>query len=83
MNTQYTPGPWQFKKVSVWAPTKPTEGIPVFEFCFTGGEEWMRTARANARLIAASPTLYEFAKRKAQSGDSEAKSMLASLGLCD
>lgn len=49
--SKHTPVPWAFKRVPVWAPTTPTEGIPVFEFCFTGGEEWMQRAKANAEFI--------------------------------
>lgn len=48
---KHTALPWAFKKVPVWAPTQPNGNIPVFEFSFAGGDEWMRTAKANTALI--------------------------------
>lgn len=48
---QHTPGPWQFKRIAVWAPEKPEDGIPAFEFCSNGGEEWLAKAKANAQFI--------------------------------
>ena len=40
-------------------------------------------SEANAQLIAAAPTLYEFAQAKARGGDLTAKAMLDSLGMSD
>jgi len=40
-------------------------------------------SEANAHLIAAAPTLYEFAQAKARGGDLTAKAMLDSLGMSD
>ena len=40
-------------------------------------------AEANARLIAASPALYDFAAKKAAQGDQDAISMLALLKLSE
>jgi hypothetical protein len=39
--------------------------------------------KADARLIAASPNLYEFVRTLADNGNQEAKNTLASLGLSD
>lgn len=40
-------------------------------------------AQANARLIAASPTLYEFVRKLADEGSKDANELLASLNLSD
>ena len=57
-NSNHTPGPWTFKKIPLWTPDKPTtDGIPHFECCSGGGSEWLKTAKANARLVAGAPEL--------------------------
>ncbi|MFA5377407.1 MAG: hypothetical protein WC455_16770 [Dehalococcoidia bacterium] len=43
----------------------------------------VKETNANASLIAASPNLYEYALKKAQDGDMEAKNMLDELGIGD
>ncbi len=63
--SKFTPGPWAFKRIPVWAPDKPQDGIPHFEFSATGGDEWLSKAKANARLIAAAPDLLEACKEAA------------------
>lgn len=76
-----TPGPWQI----VGAVTDPWQiagrdggrGNPRVVLCeltYTGGN-----AEANARLIAASPVMYEFIKRKAEEGDKDAAELIASI----
>ena len=59
-NSNHTPGPWTFKKIPLWTPDKPTtDGIPHFECCSDGGSEWLKTAKANSRLVASAPDLLE------------------------
>ena len=82
-NQKHTKGPWEWTgdqpndlhKHNDWLCGE-NEGV----LCH--GAPWP-VSEANARLIAASPSLYEYARKKAQSGDSEAMAMLDSLGLSD
>jgi hypothetical protein len=69
-----TPGPWNWNGEELWGVVRvlpKLHNIPCF------------TCEANASLIAASPILYEFAKKMALTGNDEAKIMLDSLGLID
>ena len=86
---QHTPGPWTvaaFDGRAVGAPHSHivgTDGRPVAyasagrmnEADLNGAGE----ASANARLIAAAPTLYDFVARISQSGDNEARQILEAI----
>jgi len=83
---KHTPGPWFAKRAG---------GVGYFEWYVgrDGGncsiaediaDPMTRDpSEANAHLIAAAPTLYEFAQAKARGGDLTAKAMLDSLGMSD
>lgn len=77
--SKHTPGPWR-----IGAPppngelTIGTEQGLMVAVATTGLD---MPTEANARLIAASPSLYEFTLERAINGDTEAKSMLESLHL--
>ena len=73
---KHTPGPWKA--------TRNNTGVRSIDALVC--RVWMlRSGQgvANAHLIAAAPTLYEFAQAKARGGDLTAKAMLDSLGMSD
>ena len=79
----HTPGPWKFGKeltarsgewlVSFDAGSK-GRGIAIAETRAGSGNE-----EANARLIAASPTMYDYLVERAQSGDARAASIVEAI----
>ena len=79
----HTPGPWKFGKeltarsgewlVSFNAGSK-GRGIAIAETRAGSGNE-----EANARLIAASPTMYDYLVERAQSGDARAASIVEAI----
>ena len=79
----HTPGPWKFGKelgarngewlVSFDAGSK-GRGIAIAETRTGPGSE-----EANARLIAASPTMYDYLVERAQSGDARAASIVEAI----
>jgi len=81
----HTKGPWKTSSSTLVFAEEP-EGVSIIcntlPILYDSGMT-LSKATANARLIAASPTLYEFAKRRADAGDSEAKTMLDLLGIVD
>lgn len=84
--TNHTPGPWQPQCDAIRNINGMNFGS--VEVNALGEYNWKQVAivlgdnlEANARLIAASPTLYEFAVNAARSGDRNAQSMLDALGL--
>lgn len=72
-DTRHTPGPW------ICNPDYGTENF--YRIWDENGNYHDDTSSdmmdANAKLIAASPLLYEYVWKKAQEGDEEAKSTLA------
>lgn len=77
---QHTPGPWEA------LPTVPSDGFDCWTIQAADGElAWSKgyqneaVRQANARLIAAAPTLYEYASRRAAVGDNEAARILESI----
>ena len=66
---QHTPGPWHLEchtgEIRIFPPSPERCGIAELN----GTNE---TSQANARLIAAAPTMYEYIRKKAGEGDSEA-----------
>jgi hypothetical protein len=89
-NAKTTPGPWHARDHPHWenqlVVCAPTEHgyiayvAPLFHRPNYARDE---EAEANARLIAASPSLYEFVRARANAGDHEAKNLLGSLQLSD
>lgn len=83
MSIKHTPGPWKFGKeltarsgewlVSFDAGSK-GRGIAIAETRAGSGSE-----EANARLIAASPTMYDYLVERAQSGDARAASIVEAI----
>lgn len=79
MSDTWTPGPWRFdgwdgvrRQAKILMDCNHPEG---WRF---GG--WMGTrTEANARLIAACPTMYAYIAKKAQDGDADAARILAAL----
>ncbi|MGX7895510.1 hypothetical protein [Tsuneonella sp. HG222] len=84
----HTPGPWLLGQgggdgATLAAYTTNEEGragaivanCGGFRFVVRGYEE----CRANARLIAASPTLYEYARKRAAAGDDEAQQIVEAI----
>ena len=83
---KHTPGPWFAKRAGdggyfEWYVGRDGENCPIAEDI---ADPMTRDpSEANAQLIAAAPTLYEFAQAKARGGDLTAKAMLDSLGMSD
>ena len=90
----HTPGPW--KAHPNFLCTSPLKGAfvdaydsygkdiaRVADVLSHGGVGSQEVCVANARLIAASPTLFAFVSKRASEGDAEAKETLDSLGLSD
>jgi len=83
---KHTPGPWFAKRAGgdgyfEWYVGRDGENCSIAEDI---ADPMTRDpSEANARLIAAAPTLYEFAQAKARGGDLTAKAMLDSLGMSD
>lgn len=74
----YTPGPWRYdiamKNIGLAFIESETTNEQICEF---HREEI--NIEANAKLIAAGPTMYEYIKKKAEQGDIEAKGIINSL----
>jgi hypothetical protein len=66
---KHTPGPW-------WVAGKGT--IRAGDTDWIGGVHF-RNREANARLIAASPTMAEYIQRKADAGDHEASAIMETI----
>ena len=83
---KHTPGPWFAKRAGdggyfEWYVGRDGENRSIAEDI---ADPMTRDpSEANAHLIAAAPTLYEFAQAKARGGDLTAKAMLDSLGMSD
>ena len=67
-----TPGPWEAHGANVFA------GKNCIAICDTDNDTQERM-EANARLIAASPTLYDYVAKKAAEGDADAARIIASI----
>jgi len=84
--TKHTPGPWAAIRSipeegcdGWWIKAQPHAALRGFTHDFAwvngGGDE----NEANARLIAACPTMYAYIAKKAQDGDADAARILAAL----
>jgi len=81
--TTHTPGPWEVTELEGDIPDRHTYYLIECEAgredlgTYTPGDlQSEDEAEANARLIAASPTLYDFVARLAKGGDPDAKKTL-------
>jgi hypothetical protein len=87
--SSFTRGPWVYDPkegtVSAFVPkgdTGDTDFLSGFEVAIVTTNYWQpAVVKANGRLIAGSPKLYEFVLRRAQDGDQAAEKTLDSLGL--
>lgn len=81
MNAKFTPGPWAVGEPNDFATSE--IGVHSDKWCLLDMCMDIRDKsvdqEANARLIAASPTMYEYIVRRAEIGDSEAKSILETI----
>ena len=68
--SKHTPGPWEFAHEWVQTVDKKT---PIANFNFYAATE------ANARLIAAAPTMYEYIASSASNGCAEAAKILEAI----
>ena len=84
---KHTPGPWTIHKQNAYHISYVVRGGKKenqIAQCFNWQDKGFDVnSEANAQLIAAAPTLYEFAQAKARGGDLTAKAMLDSLGMSD
>ena len=78
----HTPGPWMAKKATVRGEVNEwyvadDEGVAVIASCVTdtAGEP----SEANARLIAAAPTMYEYIASSASNGCAEARKIMEAI----
>ena len=75
----HTPAPWHFKKLAMH------DGGHVVMFTAQNGQRTHRLdcagefKEADARLIAASPTMYDYLVERAQSGDARAASIVEAI----
>lgn len=75
-----TPGPWRVNKYgSIGAGERGTEPIVAMVEPFYSVDKRHGDHAANARLIAACPTMYAYIAKKAQDGDADAARILAAL----
>lgn len=92
---QHTPGPWEWVDDRFWGgysglftgdgqpiiyPQRKNdgdEGAAWFDTCGDAGDETL--TEANARLIAASPTMYEYINEKARQGCKRAQKIIGDI----
>ena len=78
----HTPGPWSFDYGTV-----PPDGPGTYADIYVDGGDTIIAhfnnqiveGRATARLIAASPTMYDFISRRAAEGDAEARKIMEAI----
>ena len=75
----HTPGPWHFRKLALY------DDSHLVMFTTQNGQRAHRLdflgefKEADARLIAASPTMYDYLVERAQSGDARAASIVEAI----
>lgn len=91
METKFTPGPWSFSRWEQWgdtrfyvaqaddAPYTPNYSYVATLIAETVSGERVAVQEANARLIAAAPTMYAYIEMRANEGDLEAKKILENI----
>lgn len=79
MKAQHTPGPWNVSEIeSGCFIASETESGDVARV-YMGSGKFTAEYKANARLIAAAPLMYEFISKLANGGNIEAKRIIATL----
>jgi hypothetical protein len=79
MSEKHTPGPWKTERHSATIAIRDANDKIIGEIygSITRPErEW----HANARLIAACPTMYDYIRRRAEEGDEDAVKIIAAIG---
>ncbi len=85
----HTPGPWEVRgdfyigrahKMSLAEVVSSDSGSLAVVKCGDVPHDDIETHKANARLIAAAPTMYNYIVALANQGDSDAKAIIASIG---
>jgi hypothetical protein len=80
---KHSKGPWSFQRcqsdLALYQLLDSTQRVIGFPRHGTGGIEDREEFEANARLIAASPSMYGYISRMADQGDSEAKSIMEAI----
>lgn len=80
MSTQHTPRPWLVKPVAAPMSHNGDIGIVTAKGALIAVALLERgRAAANARLIAASPLMYEYIAKRAKEGDDDAASIIAAI----
>ena len=79
MSTPFLPGPWRVAPASNYASSEIHVDADTRGFVALCGHRGDKQAEANARLIAASPIMFDFIARHAKDGDREAQSILSKL----
>lgn len=76
MNGKHTPGPWKTRPSSTFNAdiVEPVKDLGMI--CIISTRENQEDEKANARLIAACPVMYEFIQRLADEGNTEAESLI-------
>ena len=76
--TEHTPGPWYEMDVEQGA-TRRVADTDKATICTLGDTSNPRERDANARLIATSPTMYDYIKKQALNGDEGARKIIETL----
>jgi hypothetical protein len=76
---KHTPGPWITNDLSIEAEDRNAGPHTWVATCDSRGVNDRQDDEANAKLIAACPTMYGFISEKASAGDAEAKKILESI----
>lgn len=82
MIAQHTPGEWVVDEKTAHVNELKT-GFHLLALQWPTTKRSEEETMANARLIAGSPSLYDFVLSRAEQGDAEALNLLISLNLCD
>ena len=76
-NTEHTPGLWDYETKA--SPTRITGPKGQTVAAVYGGFVGSKEQKANARLIALAPALFDYIEAKANEGDEEAQALVADL----
>jgi hypothetical protein len=75
--TKHTPAPWYWQYLQGRRVRLTTNAADVFTAALTDIDDaYIDIDEADARLIAAAPTMYDYIKAKADAGDAEAQAIM-------
>lgn len=84
MSQQHTPGEWESEPTGDGLERMITgwhgDGACTVVAVVSGNRTSQETTEANARLISACPTMYEYIRRRADEGDGDAAKIIESIG---